>query len=96
MAQPADFEAILTALDAAGVEFGVIGGLALVAHGGARATVDVDLAYSRETRNLESVTRSRSCAIGRAGAACWSRSRAYRGGLNALSAPVAYFFSRRS
>ena len=53
MAQPADFEAILTALDAAGVEFVVIGGLALVAHGGARATVDVDLAYSREARNLE-------------------------------------------
>jgi hypothetical protein len=53
VAQPADFEAILTALDAAGVEFVVIGGLALVAHGGTRATVDVDLAYSRDTRNLE-------------------------------------------
>lgn len=58
MAQPADFEAILTALDEAGVEFVVIGGLALVAHGGPRATFDVDLAYSREEHNLERLARA--------------------------------------
>lgn len=52
MQQPADFEAILTALDAAGVEFVVVGGLALVAHGGPRATVVVNLAYQRSDDNL--------------------------------------------
>lgn len=58
MQQPADFEAILTALDAAGVEFVVVGGLALVAHGGPRATVDVDLAYRRSDDNLARLARS--------------------------------------
>lgn len=58
MQQPADFEAILTALDAAGVEFVVVGGLALVAHGGPRATVDVDLAYARNDDNLARLARA--------------------------------------
>lgn len=58
--QPADFEAILTALDAAGVEFLVIDGLALVVHGGSRATVDVDLAYRRSDENLQRLARARS------------------------------------
>lgn len=34
---------IQTALDEAGVEYALIGGLALAAHGAARATVDIDL-----------------------------------------------------
>ncbi len=58
MQEPADFETILSALDAAGVEFVVIGGLALVAHGGSRATVDVDLTYARGDANLERLARA--------------------------------------
>jgi hypothetical protein len=53
MPAPADFEAILTALDERGVDFVLIGGLALVVHGGPRATVDVDLIYARDAENLE-------------------------------------------
>ncbi len=53
MQPPANFEAILTALDAAGVEFVIVGGLALVARGGPRATVDVDLAYRRDEENFK-------------------------------------------
>lgn len=45
MQPPANFEAILTALDAAGVEFVIVGGLALVARGGPRSTVDVPAKY---------------------------------------------------
>src|SRR5215207_4311409 len=37
----------------AGVDFVVIGGVAGGAHGSAYTTQDVDLAYSRETANLE-------------------------------------------
>lgn len=48
-----DFERLLGALSAAGVEFILIGGFAATAHGSARATFDLDVVYSRQTENLE-------------------------------------------
>ncbi len=48
-------EPILIAFADAGVDFVVIGGVAGGAHGSAYATLDVDLAYSREPENLEKV-----------------------------------------
>lgn len=48
-----DFESLLGALSAAGVEFILIGGFAATAHGSARATFDLDVVYSRQTANLE-------------------------------------------
>jgi len=48
-----DFEALLRALHDAGVDFIVIGGVAATAHGSARLTQDLDVAYSRDPENLE-------------------------------------------
>jgi hypothetical protein len=45
--------AILRELIAYRVEFIVIGGLAAAAHGSPTATVDLDICYRRETKNLE-------------------------------------------
>jgi hypothetical protein len=47
------FEQLLARLDDAGVRFLVVGGIAAVAHGSARATYDLDLVYGREPANLE-------------------------------------------
>lgn len=44
---------LLDALDRQGVEFVVIGGVAGLAHGSAYPTYDLDIAYSRDPRNLE-------------------------------------------
>jgi len=46
------FAELLKALDAGGVEFIVVGGVAAAAHGSARTTQDVDVVYSREPGNL--------------------------------------------
>jgi hypothetical protein len=46
------FEELLARLDAAGVRFIVVGGIAAVAHGSARATYDLDLVYDRDPANL--------------------------------------------
>ena len=51
-----DFEGLLRALVAAGVEFVVIGGVAAKAHGAARLTVDLDVVYARSAENLLRVT----------------------------------------
>ena len=48
-----DFGAVLGALEDAGVENIVVGGLAATVHGAARLTQDVDFVYSREPRNIE-------------------------------------------
>ncbi len=48
-----NFPAMLRALQDAGVEFIVIGGLAATAHGSARSTLDLDVVYSRSSENLE-------------------------------------------
>lgn len=49
---PLDARAILRELIAAGVDFVVIGGIALVLHGSARFTFDLDLTYSTDPTNL--------------------------------------------
>ena len=48
-----DVDAILRALVASGVEFLVIGGLAVAVHGYPRATKDVDITPRPDTANLE-------------------------------------------
>ena len=48
-----NFPAMLRALQDAGVEFIVIGGLAATAHGSARSTLDLDVVYRRSPENLE-------------------------------------------
>jgi hypothetical protein len=48
-----DFEGLLRALGAGGVEFILVGGLAARAHGSARSTQDVDVVYARSAQNLE-------------------------------------------
>lgn len=49
------FQDLLTALHRGGVEFILIGGLAGMAQGSARATVDVDVVYARDRANLERI-----------------------------------------
>ena len=46
-----DFGRLLTSLADAQVEFVVIGGLAVVAHGHVRATMDLDVCYARSPEN---------------------------------------------
>ena len=48
-----DFERVLQALAAGGVEYILIGGLAANAHGAIRTTRDVDIVYARSRANLE-------------------------------------------
>lgn len=48
-----NFEEVLSTLQASGVECILIGGLAGMAHGSSRATVDVDVVYSRSRENVE-------------------------------------------
>src|SRR5436305_1873572 len=47
----ADVEAILRALNSADVRYLIVGGLAVVAHGYVRATVDIDIVLSLEEAN---------------------------------------------
>jgi hypothetical protein len=47
-----DVERLLEALRASGVDFVVVGGVALVLRGSSRVTVDLDLCYGRERANL--------------------------------------------
>jgi hypothetical protein len=47
-----DYEALLSALDGHEVEFVVIGAVALVLHGSARVTRDLDICYSRTRPHL--------------------------------------------
>ena len=54
--EPFDPTPILERFAAAGVDFVVIGAVAGGAHGSAFGTFDVDLAYARDTQNLERVT----------------------------------------
>lgn len=50
-----DFPNILAALEAAQVRFVLIGGLAMVAHGSAHITVDIDICYARDRDNLAAI-----------------------------------------
>lgn len=47
-----DFESLLGVLVDAGVEFIVVGGAAAVAHGSTRLTQDLDVVYSRSSKNI--------------------------------------------
>jgi len=48
----AEFDKLLPTLAGAGIEFILIGGVAGIIHGSARATYDVDLVYSRTEENI--------------------------------------------
>lgn len=49
---PTQFQQIIETLSSGGVDYVIIGGVALVAHGSARTTEDIDLCYAREPANI--------------------------------------------
>ncbi len=53
-----DFKTLLTALSGQQVEYILIGGVAAVSHGSARATFDVDVVYRRTPENIDRLTRA--------------------------------------
>jgi hypothetical protein len=53
-----DIRAIVDALVRERVDFVIIGAVALIAHGGSRVTVDLDICYGRDPGNLESMVRA--------------------------------------
>jgi predicted nucleotidyltransferase len=52
-----EFEGLIRALNAAGVEYILVGGLAATVHGSARATYDVDVVYARSPANIDRLVR---------------------------------------
>ena len=54
--KPPDFRTVLAALKAADVRFVVIGGLAMTAHGSSYVTMDIDVGYARDRRNIAALT----------------------------------------
>ena len=54
----AEFEKLLPALVSAGVDFILVGGVAGVVHGSARATYDVDVVYARSPANADRLVRA--------------------------------------
>jgi hypothetical protein len=48
--------ALLRRLDAAGVEFVVVGGIAAIAHGSPRFTFDLDIVFATDESNLRSLS----------------------------------------
>jgi hypothetical protein len=54
----AGFEQLLQTLHTAKVKFVLVGGLAMVAHGSAALTGDVDLCYARDQDNLERLAQA--------------------------------------
>jgi hypothetical protein len=53
-----DYRAIVDTLDRHGVDFVIVGAVALVLHGSPRVTRDLDVCYSREPANLERLARA--------------------------------------
>lgn len=53
-----DFRRVIEALAAERVEYVLVGGLALVAHGSSRVTVDLDLCYARTSENIDRLVRA--------------------------------------
>ena len=51
-------ERILPILNQAEVEYVIIGGVALVAHGSARATFDIDICYKRSKANIDKLCQA--------------------------------------
>ena len=52
MGEPTRFDELLTILQRSEVDFILIGGLAGMAHGSNRATLDVDIVYDRSPENI--------------------------------------------
>ena len=50
-----NLEAMLDRLSSGGVDYVVIGGIAMVAHGSARLTRDLDIVFAPDRRNLEAL-----------------------------------------
>lgn len=57
-ARVTDFRGLLGALLEAGVDFIVVGGVAGIVHGSARATFDVDVVYSRAADNIDRLVKA--------------------------------------
>ena len=55
--QTPDFGSVLAALNAAQVRFLLVGGLAMVSHGSAHITQDIDVVYARDADNLAALER---------------------------------------
>jgi len=53
-----DYQTMVAALDDRGVEFVIVGAVALVLQGSARVTRDLDICYSREQANLDRLARA--------------------------------------
>ena len=53
-----DYRAIVESLDRHDVDFVVVGAVAMVLHGSARLTRDLDLCYSRASANLERLAKA--------------------------------------
>ncbi len=53
-----DFSSLLQTLNATGVEFILVGGVAATVHGSARLTLDLDIVYRRTKDNLRRVIQS--------------------------------------
>jgi hypothetical protein len=56
--RPLDLERLLRTLTECGVEFVVVGGLAVIAHGHERATTDVDICPARTQNNARALLRA--------------------------------------
>ena len=53
-----DFAALLQQLHEVGARFVLIGGLAMMSHGSAHVTVDVDVAYARDAENFVALAKA--------------------------------------
>jgi predicted nucleotidyltransferase len=58
--EPADFRTLLNRLSDEHVKFIIVGGMAMVSHGSAFLTVDLDICYERSPDNLEALARALS------------------------------------
>lgn len=56
--KPLDLPRLLQALTEAGVEFVVVGGLAVIAHGYQRVTTDLDICYARDQNTARALLRA--------------------------------------
>lgn len=55
---PADLPRLLAALSEVGARFIVVGGMAMVTHGSAYLTADLDICYDRAAENLDAISRA--------------------------------------
>ena len=55
---PLDFARVLAALNAGNVRYLLIGGLAMVSHGSAHVTQDVDIFYARDLQNRQALVQA--------------------------------------